>query len=202
MVSRIMAASKPRKGLGPKDDWGGYGSKQSYTNAIKSGQVQLQQGAVGNWRAAAGKAVAQVIKSPVGRPLRQAVTKIGDYAAGSVGAGAPRGASTAGKIVKVAKKADVYTPQGVYKGADVFIKKPSLTEKQIAGITKAAQTKADNAYKALAQAGRVGGAIGLGAGAAGTLGAQQAVKAVKNLVSPPNNGGKRKGGRGGGAKKR
>lgn len=197
-----MAARKPKKGLGPKDDWGGYGSKQSYTNAIKSGQVPLQQGVVGNWRGTVAKVVSTVIKSPAGAPLRSAVTKIGDYAAGSVGSGVPRGASTAGKIVKVAKKADVYTPQGVYKGADVFIKKPALTEKQIAGITKAAQTKADNAYKALAQAGRVGGAVGLGAGAAGTLGAQQAVKVVKNLVSPPNNGGKRRGGGGGVAKKR
>ena len=196
----FVARRNVGKGLGPKDDWGGYGSKQSYKNAIKSGQVKMEEGSIQGVKAAVTRAAVKVIKSPVGAPLRRAITSVGDDVAERLVSSGKAAASKGGKVVKVAKKADVYTPQGVYKGAQVFIKKPQLTPGQIRGIEKAAATRQAKEFSRLAQAGRYGAAIGGGAGVVGTLGAQKAINTAKDVLSQPKKSSKPRSG--GGAKKR
>ena len=195
-----MARRNVGKGLGPKNDWGGYGSKQSYQNAIKSGQVRMDQLGAQGLKAAATKVAVAVVKSPIGAPVRRAVTRTGDYVAEMLTPNVKSAVNKGGKIAGLGKNTQVYTPEGVYKGSQVFIKKPALTPGQIRGIEKAALTKQAAQYEKLAQAGRYGAAIGGGAGVAGTLGAQKAIKTVKNVLSQPKKSSKR--GSGGGAKKR
>ena len=57
----------------------------------------------------------------------------------------------------VTTRGDVYTPGGMYQGKEVFIQKPALTDRQVAGVVQAQVTKAGK------QASQIGGAAKTGA---------------------------------------
>jgi hypothetical protein len=184
MLAGTMARNAPGKGKGPKSDWGGWGSKQAYQNAIMSGQVKTQVMAGGNLKGLLGRAA-----TTLATPVRNLVSKIGDDAAASVLRGKGAAPNVSGKIVRVSKKADVYTPQGVFKGADVFVKKPALTQNQIQGLIKAADTRQAREFGRLAASGRKAAGVGLGVGAAGGAGA---VVGGQKLVKKARGGGTKK----------
>ena len=162
------------------NDWGGYGSKAAYINAIASGQVKRSEMGVGGVKSLFVKAISSVLKTP---PVKNAIRNIGDDVADDLVRGLGKAPSATGKTVRVSKQADVYTPQGVFKGKDVFVKKPDLTAKQIEGIAKAQATRQANDWARLSSAGRRGAAAGGIGGAAGLYAAQKGVGYVKDAVS-------------------
>jgi hypothetical protein len=162
------------------NDWGGYGSKAAYINAIASGQVKRSEAGVGGVRKLAAQAIGKLLSAP---PVRKTIVNIGDDVADTLVRGLGKAPNPVGRTVKVSKKADVYTPQGVFKGADVFVKKPDLTVRQIEGIAKAQATRQANDWARLSSAGRRGAAAGGIVGAAGLYGAQKGVGYVKDAVS-------------------
>lgn len=132
-------------------------------------------------------------KKVVTRPARN----IGEYVADTTpvrGPTMPRSGGT-----RNVGRGDVYTPSGVYKGKEVFVSKPNLTDKQVQGIIQGQITKQEKFLGQISRAGRRGAAYGIGAGAVGTLGAQeglrqaqQAVAGVRRAVSKARGGGTKK----------
>ena len=183
----------PRK---KNDDWGGYGSKQAYYDAIKSGKVKLSESGAGGAKKLAITAISKLLGS---KPVRASIQNIGDDVAERLVRDLGKVPSASGKIKKVPKKADVFTPQGVFKGSDVFVKKPDLTAKQIEGILKGQATRQANDFARLADAGRRGAAAGGIGGAAGLYGVQKGVGYVKDAVSAVD---KKRKARGGGKNKK
>jgi hypothetical protein len=167
-----------------KDDWGGYGSKEAYVDAIKTGKVKMETMAGGNLKSLLGRAA-----TALATPVRNLTRALGDDAAAQVMKGRSAAPNPAGRIVKVSKKADVYTPQGVFKGSDVFVKNPALTKNQIQGLIKAAETRQARDFARLAKSGQIGSTKGLAIGAAGGAGA---VVAGQKIVKKARGGGKNK----------
>jgi hypothetical protein len=196
MLAGTMARGAPGKGKGPKSDWGGWGSKQAYQNAIMSGQVKRSEMGAGGARKLAAQAIGKLLGAP---PVRTAIRNIGDDVADTLVRGLGKAPSGVGKIKKIPKKADVYTPQGVFKGSDVFVKKPNLTANQIQGILKAQSTRQANDWARLSAAGRRGAAAGGIGGAAGLYGVQKGVGVAKDVVSAAK---QKKKARGGGKNKK
>ena len=170
-----MARNSPTKGFGPKSDWGGWGSKQAFENAIRSGQVKTDTMAAGNLRSTLIAAATRLAA-----PIRNTARNVGYWAAESADEAA-RFIPKTGRVVRT--KGDVFTPEGVFKGKDVFIKKPDLTPKQIASVQKGLDTKA--ARVAAAQV-RTGSRAAIAAGTAGTIvgaaGATEGVRVVKQNI--------------------
>lgn len=149
-------------------------------DAIRSGKVQTSQMAGGNVKNLFVKAVSSVLKTS---PVRRAVSNIGESVADDLVRGLGKAPSKIGKITKVAKNSDVYTPQGMFKGSDVFVKKPNLTPNQIEGILKSQATKQANDFSRLASAGRRGAALGGVGGAAGLYGVQSAIGNARDVAA-------------------
>jgi len=183
----------PRK---KNDDWGGYGSKQAYVDAIKSGKVKLSEGGVGGAKKLAVTAISKLLGS---KPVRSSIQNIGDDVAERLVRELGKFPDEVGKIKRITKKADVYTPQGVFKGSDVFVKKPNLTAKQIEGILKGQATRQVNDYARLSNAARRGAAAGGIGGAAGLYVVQKGAGYVKDAVSAVD---KKRTSRGGGKNKK
>jgi hypothetical protein len=174
----------PRKPVKKDKDWGGYGSKAAYENAIKTGKVKMETMSAGGIKSLIGRAA-----TTLATPVRNLVGRIGDDAAASVMRGRDAAPNAAGKIVRVSKKADVYTPQGVFKGKDVFVKKPALTNNQVQGLIKGAETRQAREFGRLAASGRKAAGVGLGVGAAG---GGATVYGVQKVVKKARGGGKNK----------
>ena len=87
----------------------------------------------------------------------------------------------------VTTRGDVYTPGGMYTGKEVFIQKPALTDRQVAGVVQGQITKAGK------QAAQIGGAtktgvgigmkIGLSRGLAIGYGGHEVVENLKTVVN-------------------
>ena len=92
-----------------------------------------------------------------------------------------------GKSKVVNTRGDVYTPGGVYKGKNVFIQKPALTDRQIQGVVQGQITKIEKQASVISSAGRVGAKIGIGVGGSAGLvagyGGREIVKGVTNVVN-------------------
>jgi hypothetical protein len=86
-------------------------------------------------------------------------------------------------VTRRAGRGDVYTPGGVYRGKDVFVSKPNLTDNQVRGIIQGQITKQEKFLGQISKAGRRGAAYGIGAGAVGTLGAQEALRQAQQVVT-------------------
>ena len=132
------------------------------------------------------------------RVVTRPATNIGEYVADTTPVKSPT-IPRSGGTTRRAGSGQVYTPSGVYSGKDVFVSKPPLTENQIRGIVQGQITKQDKFLNQISQAGRRGAAYGIGAGAVGTLGAQealrqaqQAVAGVRRAVSKARGGGTKK----------
>ena len=191
-----MARNSPTKGFGPKSDWGGWGSKQAYVNAIKSGQVKRSEMGAGGAKKLAVTAISKLLGS---KPVRASIQNIGDDVADRLVRDLGKVPSATGKIKRITKQADVFTPQGVFKGSDVFVKKPDLTAKQIEGILKGQATRQANDYARLANAGRRGAAAGGIGGAVSLYAVQKGAGYVKDAVSAVD---KKRKARGGGRNKK
>jgi len=186
-----MAPRKPKN----DKDWGGYGSKDAYYKAIQTGKVELDEGGLAKSKMA--KLLLTVAKSKALKPVRQTIYNIGESVADDLVSGLGKAPSSVGRILKVSKKSDVYTPQGVFKGSEVFVKKPNLTPKQLEGIWQGKLTRQENQANSLAAAARRGAVYGGVAAGAGIVGGQKAVETVKDIISSAN-----KKARGGGKNKR
>lgn len=95
-----------------------------------------------------------------------------------VPSGAPKTVTTRG---------DVYTPGGMYTGKEVFIQKPALTDRQVAGVVQGQITKAGKAAAQISGAARTGAKIGIGVGGSAGLvvgyGGRDIVEGLKTVVS-------------------
>ena len=119
----------------------------------------------------------------VTRPIRGTISKIGQSVADDLTSAYVKTPSVTRPTRSLSKNTQVYTPEGVFKGSDVFMKRPDLTERQIEGILRGQVTKLSNQHAKLAHAGRLGATYGGIAGVAGTIGVQQSINVVKELTS-------------------
>lgn len=104
---------------------------------------------------------------------------IGSYVAEATGEAATFVAKQ-GRTARI--KGDVFTPQGVFKGKDVFVKKAPLTSKQISGVQQGMDTRAQNEFARQARIGAKGALYGGVAGAAGLYGVQKGVQTIKDNI--------------------
>jgi hypothetical protein len=174
------------------DDWGGYGSKQAYVDAIKSGKVKTQTMAGGNLRSTLVAAATRLAT-----PIRNTARNIGSWAAEAsdeVGTYVARGPRTS----KVS--GDVYTPKGVFQGKDVFVSKPAVSAKKAAAVQKGLQTRAANiragqvrsSARASVLAGTFGAVGGAYAATEGVRVVKENVQVVKKVVKKARGGGTKK----------
>ena len=188
-----MPPRQPPKPYKSKNgDWGGYGSKQGYKDAIKSGKVKMETMAGGNLKSLLTSAATRLAT-----PIRNTARTIGSWAAEAsdeVGTYVAKGART----TKVS--GDVYTPKGVFQGKDVFISKPAVSAQKAAAVQKGLQTRAANiragqvrtgarASVVAGTAGAIGGAV---AATEGVRVVKENIQTVKKVVKKARGGGKNK----------
>jgi hypothetical protein len=125
------------------------------------------------------KGLTALAKSKAARPIANTAQSVGRYVAEATGDAASF-VVRQGRTVKT--KGDVFTPEGVFKGKDVFIKKAPLTSKQIVGVQKGMDTRAANEFLRQSRIGAKGAVYGGVAGAAGLYGAQKGVETVKQNI--------------------
>lgn len=166
------------------NDWGGYGSKQAYVDAIKSGKVKMETMAGGNLKSLLTSAATRLAA-----PARNVAQNIGSFVAETADEAA-RFVPKTGRTVR--PKGEVFTPEGVFKGKDVFIKKPDLTSKQIAAVQKGLDTKAARQFAREFRVGTKGAGYGMVAGGATVAGAYELGGTVKKVVKKARGGGTKK----------
>lgn len=92
-----------------------------------------------------------------------------------------------GRSKSVSTRSDVYTPGGMYQGKEVFIQKPALTDRQVAGVVQGQVTKAARQASAIGGAAKTGARIGFGVGGSAGLavgyGGREIVEGLKTVVS-------------------
>ena len=93
--------------------------------------------------------------------------------------------SGAPKTVRI--RGDVFTPSGVYKGKEVFISKPALTNQQTRSVIRGQVTKAHNQAMQIAGSAKTGAKIGIGVGGSAGLvigfGGREIVEGLKTVVN-------------------
>ena len=178
-----MAPRNPKT----SNDWGGFGSKDAYYKAIKSGEVQTNELGAGGAKSLIIKGLTALAKSKAASPVRAGAREIGEFVAEHSGQ-AKNYLGRGPRIEKVS--GNVFTPQGVFKGKDVFVSKPAVSPDKAASVQKALDTRARRELARQTRIGAKGAAYGAVGGAAGLYGAQRGVATVKqNIKSAKKVGG-------------
>jgi hypothetical protein len=87
----------------------------------------------------------------------------------------------------VTTRGDVYTPGGMYQGKEVFIQKPALTDRQVAGVVQGQVTKAGKQAAQISGAAKTGAKIMLKTSAVPIFvaghGSRDIVEGLKTVVN-------------------
>ena len=133
------------------------------------------------------KGLTALAKSKAASPVRAGAREIGEFVAEHSGQ-AKNYLGRGPRIEKVS--GNVFTPQGVFKGKDVFVSKPAVSPDKAASVQKALDTRARRELARQTRIGAKGAAYGAVGGAAGLYGAQRGVATVKqNIKSAKKVGG-------------
>ena len=196
-----MATKKRSSNKGPGSDFGGLGKLKPPSNKGKTKSQEtaakvwnrlnppvpsnVQQGAVGNWKTALGKAATNFI-----RPTASAIgNQLGDDAFENMVRNITNKPFNMGNKIK-GTRSTIYTPEGAFQGKGAFLQTPARTPEQIAGTIKSQITKAEKEAARIAAAGKQGAMTGAKIyGTAGAIGGAAGGSVITYQVTKRRDGG-------------